>query len=128
MRRRRLIFRSAVLAIALVAAVALTVASLAGPGFSIGLFFMAFLAYVIVVVEVPRLVSALRDHGPDVPPPGKWWICELPRDHRLVRTAADDPTWRCTRCGHVQHEPPRKSIGESVGGVEQGWVTRHDDM
>jgi hypothetical protein len=127
-RRRRLIFRSAVLAIALAAAVALTVASLAGPGISIGLFFLAMLAYVIVVAELPRLVAAVRDRSPDAPPPGRWWICELPKDHRLVRTASDDPTWRCTRCGHVQHEPSRKSIAETYGGGEQGWVSRHDDM
>ena len=128
MRRRRLIFRSAVLAIALAAAIALTVATFA-PGFAVGLAFLAMLAYVIVVVELPRVVSAARDRSPDYAPPGRWWwVCELPRDHQLVRLATDDPTWRCSRCGHVQHRPNPRSIGESLGAVEQSWVPRHDDM
>src|SRR4051812_10462139 len=99
MRRRRLIFRSAALTIAVAAVIALTAASLVGPGFNIGLLTLATLALVIVVVELPRLVAAVRDRNPDVAPPGRWWICELPADHRLVRLASDDPTWRCTRCG-----------------------------
>jgi hypothetical protein len=92
------------------------------------LFFLAMFTYVIVAVALPRLVSAVRDRSPDVTPPGAWWICELPRDHHLVRTPDDDPTWRCTRCGHVQHVPGRRSIAESYGAAEQSWVTRHDDM
>jgi len=115
------------LAVALGAAVALTVGALAGPGFSIGLLFLALIAVLVALVELPRLVSAARDTSPDVPPPGRWWICELPRDHRLVRLSSDDPTWRCTRCGHVPPEPGRVSIGESVGDAERKSVPWLDD-
>ena len=129
MRRRRLIFRSVTLAILLAGAIALTVEAASGPGFPIGLALLALLLYFVAVVEAVRLVSAVLGRDPDVPPPGRWWICELPKDHKLVRSAStDDATWHCTRCGHVQHLPPRSSIGESVGGAEQSWVSRHDDM
>jgi hypothetical protein len=127
-RRRRLIFRSVTLAIVLAGAIALTLAATSDSGFSIGLVLMALFLYVLGVFEAGRLVSALRGTDPDVPPPGRWWICELPKDHKLVRSASSDPTWVCSRCGHVQHVPPPRSIGESVGQGEQAWVPRHDDM
>ena len=124
MRRRRLIFRSIALALALGCGVALTVAALAGPEVSIALVLLAVVLFVLAVIEAARLVAAIRGTDPDVHPPGRWWLCELPVDHRLVRVAGpqeSDPTWHCTRCGHVQHEPPSRSIGESVGNARQGF-------
>ena len=114
MRRRRLIMRSTVLVLALVGVVALTFSS-AGSSFGRGV--LAVLLGIVAVVEAVRIVAVLRDRTPDQPPPGAWWWCELPIDHRYVRLATDDPTWRCRRCGDLRHTPPpRATIDVALDG------------
>ncbi|GEK22398.1 hypothetical protein [Cellulomonas xylanilytica] len=114
MRRRRLIFRSVVLVLAVVCAVLLvTPFSLGGGVVAIGL-------GVLAVVELSGLVGVLRDRAPDHPPRGAWWWCELPVDHRFVRLASDDATWRCRRCGDVQHTPPG-TISDAAAKGEGGF-------
>jgi len=120
-RRRRLIFRSAVLVLALGAAVALVI-----PG-TPGSIALAVAFAVLAVVEAAGVVKVLRDRKPDHPPLGAWWWCELPVDHRFVRLASEDLTWRCRRCGDVRFTPPpRATIDVAVEG-ESGYSFRRPD-
>ncbi|WP_315098796.1 hypothetical protein [uncultured Cellulomonas sp.] len=116
MRRRRLIFRSAVLVLALGAAVALVV-----PG-TPGSISAAVAFAVLAVVEAARIVTVLRDPKPDHPPLGAWWWCELPVDHRFVRLGGtQDATWRCRRCGDVRFTPPPRATTEVAVEGESGF-------
>ena len=121
MRRRRLIFRSVVLVLAVVAA-----ALLIAP-FSLGGGILAIALAIVAAVELGGLVRVLRDRTPDHPPLGAWWWCELPLDHRDVRLAVEDPTWRCRRCGDVRHTPPARSTVDIAVEGEAGFKPRFHD-
>jgi hypothetical protein len=130
-RRRRLIFRSTVLVLALGAAVGCAIGATSGGHFGMGQAFLAMVFAVLTIVEALNLVAAVRDRSaPERPPGHAWWVCELPVDHPFVLTAqssSDNPTWRCRRCGQVRHSRPPRSIADSLAGAETSWVEGHGD-
>jgi hypothetical protein len=108
-----LIFRSVVLVLAVCGALALLLPT---SWFSLGGALLGVLLAIVAIFALLNLVSAARDRTPDHEPPGAWWWCELPIDHRFVRLAAVDSTWRCTRCGDVVHRLPRSTVDAAAQG------------
>src|SRR6478735_5506318 len=102
-RRRRLIFRSTVVVLALGAVVGLVIPMTGGGQFGVGPALLAMVLAAVALAEAGALVGAIRDRSaPERPPSHTWWVCELPVDHPFVLVAAstaDNPTWRCRRCG-----------------------------
>lgn len=121
MRRRRLIFRSVVLVLAVVAGVLLVTP------FSFGGALVAMILAIVAAAEVAGLVGVLRDRRPDHPPLGAWWWCELPVDHKDVRLDVEDPTWRCRRCGDVRHTPPARPTVDIAAEGEAGFKPMFHD-
>ena len=121
MRRRRLIFRSVVLVLSVVAAVLLAVP------FSLGGGILVIVLAIVAAAELAGLVRVLRDRRPDHPPQGAWWWCELPLDHKEVRLDVDDPTWRCRRCGDLRHTPPARSTIDIAAEGEAGIKPMYHD-
>lgn len=124
MRRRRLIFRSVVLVVAIGGALALLLPT---PWFSLGLAILGIMLALAAVFALVNLLAARRDRTPDHEPPGAWWWCELPIDHRFVRVAAVDSTWRCTRCGDIRHTPPPRSSTDAWAEGESGFPMGYHD-
>ena len=130
MRRRRLIFRSTVVVLALGAVVGLVIPMTGGGQFGIGPALLAMVLAAVALVEAGALVGAIRDRSaPERPPSHTWWVCELPVDHPFVLVAAstaDNPTWRCRRCGTERHTPPPRAVVDSISSAETSWVERRD--
>ena len=130
MRRRRLIFRSTVVVLALGAVVGLVLRMTVGGEFGIGLALLAMALALVALVEAGAVVGAVRDRSaPERPPSRTWWVCELPVDHPFVLVAAstaDNPTWRCRRCGTERHTPPPRAVVDSISSAETSWVERRD--
>ncbi|NUU17297.1 hypothetical protein HP550_08550 [Cellulomonas humilata] len=124
MRRRRVIFRSVVLVLALGGALALLLPT---SWFSLGLAFLGVVVAFVAVFALINLLSALRDRTPDHEPSGAWWWCELPIDHPYVRLADVDSTWRCTRCGDVRHTPPPRATTDAWAEGESGFPMGYHD-
>lgn len=126
MRRRRVVFRLVTGGVLIVGAIALTIW---GNG-SIGAILVTLALYAIGLFQLMGAIGAMRRPADDLPPPGKWWICELPLpiEHRLVREelGEDAPvTYRCRWCGARRDAPPKHFI-DSVTQAEAGWI-RHDE-
>ena len=127
MRRRRVVLRSVTGGAMVAGAIALTVLS----NGTIGVVLVTLALYLLGLFQLVGALGAMRGRPDPGPPPGRWWICELPLpiEHKLVREqlGEDAPTtYRCRRCGARRDSPPKPFV-DSVSDSESGWVRRDTD-